>query len=224
MRDQPPCRLDARNTAGRRRNAPRPGAVRRQVQRAEPHGGGHAGAARRPAATVRQIPRVAGDPVGGAVGDHLVPELRRCGLGKGNGPLAAQTRDGFDIGGGHQPLVRKRPAFRRQPFDVQQILGGDRNALKRAGRLPARQCRIAGLGVGHRGLGVHVGDAVGVLVQPFDPVQHGTHQPRRLDLAGLRQRQKLGCRHPAQVVIGHLRSPFGPVRRIRAVPTGERNG
>ncbi len=163
---------DAAARGGQANGAAGVGTERSQRQ-SRGHGGGRA--APRSAGDVTGAPWVLHVAVVGIVAEGSHGELRHVELAEGDGTGGREPGHRRALVLIDEVLPRARPARRRQPADVTEILVRQRNPVQRSARGAPGELLVPGTGGGERPLPVDGDEAPDRPVQPFDTLQAGTH-------------------------------------------------
>ena len=179
-RDALPARLEADDTAQRRRYPHRAAGIAADGDLAEAVGGGDRGARRRAARHARAIARIARRAEMRIGADGGIGEFGHVGLGDDHRAGGAQPahHDGVDLGRRRLLGEDFRAGAGRLAGDIEQILDADDGAVERPLRYAVSGAGVDGIGRGARGVGidrkagprplpVRVGDAGQRLFEPI---------------------------------------------------------
>ena len=180
--DSPVRGLQARDAAAGRRDPDRAARVGAERDRALARGDGRGRAAARAAGHVPERPRVVRSGGRDAVG-----ELVRVRLAEEHGAGLAQAHHTGRVARRHAARVGAATALRGHPGGVEQILGGDRDAVQRAPIEARRELALGVPGGLERLLGQHAGEGGHRRLDAVDPLERGLGELDRGHLAAADQ-------------------------------------
>jgi uncharacterized membrane protein YfcA len=205
------------------RTAHRARSVGPQCQRTEARGDRRRAAAARAARRALEIPRIARDAEGRAVGQALDAEFRRRRLADHDGARRAQALHQHVVGGGCSIVLEDRRAVpRRHAPDVDKVFYADRHAVQRPKLVASAHGLLGRLGVASRFLRHHHAKAVEPGLGMLDGFQDALDIVDRRKLLGADEGSGLHGRHEEQIGIGHAATLSDPrhdlPRALRRAP------
>ena len=197
-------RLEADGAAEGGRQPDRAPGVAPERHRDQPGPDGHRRAAGRAARDVmRRVPRVVRGALVVVRADSAEGELDRVGLADEDHAGAGQAPDDGRVLFRHVPGEEPGACGRRHAPDVEEVLGGVRDAMERPEVLAPPERELGGARLGERPLPGHRDERVEAAVERRDPLEQRLGQRDRAERPGADLRSEPGDGFERQGGVGH---------------------